>query len=525
MKSVLLTTIILIFIGSAQAANDKITVVTYHEVVQDVGKDSYAVSKTNFIEHMDFIRDHGYTPVSLKLIEKVRQGKAKLPSKPVLLTFDDGYMSYYNTVVPILRTYEYPSVAAVVTAWLDGRYIPPEYRGKGKLMNWQHIKKLAKSNLVEIASHSDNLHRGLPSNPQGNERAAAITRAYDPIEDTYEDDSTYRLRVKNDLARSAHLLSQKLGRFPLAIVWPYGEYNQHVVDEAVKIGFKYHMTLDDGPAHLSKLPHTHRIMMVNNPDGYWFGKELRHEVLVKPKHRFVELSLEPFLGKDRNKQEAILGRLLDRVQAIKVNTVIISPFTQDFKRTYFFTKQMPVATDVLNRTTHQLFTRLQDTVQFVFIRVPKKVNATSPTKLYTDLSRIVAFNGVVFDADIDPRYAADIKRAVNYNLPNVKYGTEGVPAISELKPEFVIYSLNANAPKQKMTQLLATLKNLPYQAFVSLDRIQGVKDEILSDRLRYLRSYGIKHFGYRYDDYLSEKPKQGLVTQTFSASTLTPNGG
>ncbi len=42
-----------------------------------------------------------------------------LPPKAVLLTFDDGYLSFYTRVYPLLRAFNYPAVLGVVGAWID----------------------------------------------------------------------------------------------------------------------------------------------------------------------------------------------------------------------------------------------------------------------------------------------------------------------------------------------------------------------------------------------------------------------
>ncbi len=52
-------------------------------------------------------------------MEDARAGRSRLPEKPVLLTFDDGYESFYRLVFPLLKAYQYPAVFAVVTGWLD----------------------------------------------------------------------------------------------------------------------------------------------------------------------------------------------------------------------------------------------------------------------------------------------------------------------------------------------------------------------------------------------------------------------
>jgi biofilm PGA synthesis lipoprotein PgaB len=93
----------------------------------------------------------------------------------VLITFDDGYRSMYDHAWPILKAWKIPAVVAVVGVWeddrttvnFDGKIIP-----RAKLMSWKELRELADSGLVEIGSHSFDMHRGIKGNPQGSEEPA-----------------------------------------------------------------------------------------------------------------------------------------------------------------------------------------------------------------------------------------------------------------------------------------------------------------------------------------------------------------
>lgn len=182
-------------------------VLTYHNVVE--GKvsgqtDTPTVSRSKLIEHFDWLKNNGYTPVSWRQIKEAEAGKGSLPEKPVLLTFDDGYLSFYQTVFPLLQQYRYPAVLAVVTSWLDEKdYVPygTIKLPRNRFLSWPQIKTLQQSGLVEIASHSDNLHRGQAGNPMGSEFAAALSGYY--RNGRYETAEEYRHRIEVDLKTSA----------------------------------------------------------------------------------------------------------------------------------------------------------------------------------------------------------------------------------------------------------------------------------------------------------------------------------
>jgi biofilm PGA synthesis lipoprotein PgaB len=164
-----------------------VTVLTYHDIVADPGKDKYGVSLQSFESQLEYLKKNNYHPISLSLFIQASKGKATLPSQAVLLTFDDGLVSFRENVVPLLAKYGYPSVLSIVTGWVDGIEQPDEYRGK--LLSWDDLRQLQKSPLIEIVSHSHNLHHWITSSPQQFQAPAGITHRFDPKTRTYENES------------------------------------------------------------------------------------------------------------------------------------------------------------------------------------------------------------------------------------------------------------------------------------------------------------------------------------------------
>lgn len=92
------------------AENSKIdattlTVIGYHEITdhKDALIPSYAVTAQQFSEHIDWLQNNGYHFINVDQLIKAHQGKYTLPTKPVLLTVDDGYQSFYQNAYPIVR--------------------------------------------------------------------------------------------------------------------------------------------------------------------------------------------------------------------------------------------------------------------------------------------------------------------------------------------------------------------------------------------------------------------------------------
>jgi biofilm PGA synthesis lipoprotein PgaB len=183
---IIIITCIIVSLSNGILAKDmqpgEFLVFCYHNVpIKANPADSYGVSQNIFVEQMEYLRTHGYHPVSLGDILNTREGKKDLPDKPILLTFDDAYISYYNFVFPVLKKFDYPSLLAVVGSWIDN---PPEGLPE-PLMSWDQIREVAQSDLVEIASHTYDLHKGIRYNPQGNVGPAVNILAFDSETETY----------------------------------------------------------------------------------------------------------------------------------------------------------------------------------------------------------------------------------------------------------------------------------------------------------------------------------------------------
>ena len=82
------------------------------------------------------------------------------------------------------------------------------------------LTQMQKSGLVEIGSHSYDLHHGILGNPQGNTQPAATTRLYDRATRTYESDRDYAQRIQRDLVKNNQLFKQHGLKAPRAMVWP-----------------------------------------------------------------------------------------------------------------------------------------------------------------------------------------------------------------------------------------------------------------------------------------------------------------
>ncbi len=333
-------------------------VLSYHAVVQKaMPGEMYSIPKQVFVEQMEYLRTHGYVPVSLDDILKAGKGEKALPKNPVLLTFDDAYISYYEFVLPILEKFGYPSLLSVVGSFIDN---PPEGLPE-ELMSWDQIREVASNELVEIISHTYDLHKGIQYNPPGNVWAAGAILAYNPETETYETEGEYSERIENDFRMQEDTLSRYIGFKPRGLAWPYGKYTSIGIEIARKEGFLFSFTLENGFANMNNLYEINRNLILNEPIKEFIKvlKKPEEEIMV----RAVQVDLDLIYDPDSyEKTDENLGKLIDRLVEMKVNTVFLQAFadpdgTGDIKSVYFHNRVLPVRADIFSHAAHQMIIR------------------------------------------------------------------------------------------------------------------------------------------------------------------------
>ncbi len=453
-RLVVLFWVLLLSLGASSrllaAPSGEVILLCYHEI-SEPGESlaaDYAVSPTLLVRHLDWLKNNGYHFVSMDDVLADRAGQRALPPKAVLLTFDDGYRSVYTHVFPLLKMYRAPAVIALVGSWqeaqdrvdFDGRSVP-----RTDLLSWAEIREMQDSGLVEVASHSYALHRGIQANPQGNMEPAATSRRYLAEQKGYESEAAYSQRVYNDLRQNSALIRRQLGKAPRIMVWPYGAHNAIAREQAARAGMPVTMNLDDGP-NVGSVPlnQMRRILI----DSHVSVPVLEREIGVRSRNvsdndraaKIMHVDLDNIYDPDPAQQERNLGHLLDRIQLMGVNTVYLQAFSDpdgngSADALYFPNRHLPLRADLFNRVVWQISTRTK--VKRVYAWMPmlafelpagepaardlvetEQVDAShlnmgyhrlspfSPRArqvirdIYQDLSRSVQFEGLLFHDDV-----------------------------------------------------------------------------------------------------------------------------
>ena len=340
-------------------------VLGYHDISAEGQKlppfDRMAVADRNFEDHIEWLLAHGYHFISLQQVIDAHAGTLKLPEKALLLTFDDGFESFYTRVFPVLKAHRIPAVEAVIGTWMDGS-AKPDVPGIKPILSWAQVKELQASGLVEIASHSFDMHTDVDANPQGGHAAAVTARRYLPAAHRYESDAEYAARLARGMQRSSDFIFEHTGKRPRALVWPFGEYNSLAVAAAKKAGMPITLALNDGANDArDSLAVIDRLMMTDDPEVPAFADIITSLRADRPQ-RVMHVDLDYVWDKDPDQQRRNLDALVARVAASGATTVYLQAYSDpdgdgNADALYFPNRHLPVKEDLFGYTAAQLKNR------------------------------------------------------------------------------------------------------------------------------------------------------------------------
>lgn len=101
---------------------DRLTVLGYHRICDafaphfDGYEPNVSATPAMFARQMDFVRDN-FNVIDLQTLHAFVVHKRPLPPRPLLITFDDGYLDNYENAYPILRERNLPAVIFIVSDW------------------------------------------------------------------------------------------------------------------------------------------------------------------------------------------------------------------------------------------------------------------------------------------------------------------------------------------------------------------------------------------------------------------------
>ncbi len=234
----------------AQAAQaPRATVLCYHRFGPTVA-DSMTVRTARFESHLRVMRELGCNVIPLSsLVDYLAGRRADLPPKAVVITVDDGHITQFTEMHPVIERAQVP-----ITLFI----YPSAISSASYAMSWDQLRQLHASPLVQVGGHTywhpNFKHERKKQKP--------------------EDFARF---VSAQLLKSKAVLDKKLGKVWPYLAWPFGICDSELMDLAQAAGVEAAFTLDAQPATrgqpLLALP---RYLMVDRVDEAALVRLLGH---------------------------------------------------------------------------------------------------------------------------------------------------------------------------------------------------------------------------------------------------------
>lgn len=190
-------------------------ILMYHNLSNNGGDDSISAEK--FEQHISTLYELGYNSVSFsQLCDYVQKG-IDLPEKPVVITFDDGYLSNYEIAYPILKKYNTKATMFVIGVSVGSReYYKDTNHSITPHFSYEQAREMEQSGLVDIQSHTYDMHMWAPYEKQQTEVRPNILRTKD------ESDKSYLEALERDLEKTNADFEKHLSKKATVLSYPGG---------------------------------------------------------------------------------------------------------------------------------------------------------------------------------------------------------------------------------------------------------------------------------------------------------------
>ncbi|MFD2329647.1 polysaccharide deacetylase family protein [Cohnella sp. GCM10020058] len=253
---------------------NRVIVLMYHDVSPSP-TDVHSLSASNFERQLQLMKDNNFHWITMSQYRNFILHDRPVPENAVLLTFDDGYESFYKYAYPLLKRYGAPATSFLIVGTVGN----PKMPGVEKL-NWDQVKEMHRSG-IDFYSHTYNLHYYAPTDARGKHPEPALSsRLYLKDKGRRETQTEYEARVDADLKQANDVLKQELGEDNHVLAFPYGAFSESLLQICRKRGIDVTLTVKSG---LNKPGQTNGFRL--NAGGMSNNPELQLALMKQAKQR------------------------------------------------------------------------------------------------------------------------------------------------------------------------------------------------------------------------------------------------
>ncbi len=207
--------------------NAQVVVYGYHRFEKKIRRPDTEITPEAFEEQMKMLKEKNIPVIPMQDFLAWKRGEKNIPSRAVVLTFDDGWKTQYEVAWPILKKYGFPFTLFIYTEGVR----PGHFAGGGS-MSWENLEEMRDAG-VDIQGHSAT-HQDL-------------RKAYDAIAKKKLTPEEYEEWLANETAGVKKVLEDKLGIRVNAFAVPYGKHDENVRKAVMKGGYEAMFTVYGQP--------------------------------------------------------------------------------------------------------------------------------------------------------------------------------------------------------------------------------------------------------------------------------------
>ncbi len=231
-----------------------VPIIMYHQVSENKSIwGDYVIPLSVLENDFQYMKEHNITPISFEDLKSFTEKGEKLPKNPIIITFDDGEKSFITKVLPLLEEFNFPANVNIVGALVELYTKNGDTDDRYAYLNEEDIKNLSENKLVELGSHSYNLHS--LSNRRG------MGKIYGESREEYE--KLIRADIEKFNKNFERVTKEKTN----IIAYPYGIKNDILKNLVKEYGFDITLTCREEVNRLSVGSSLEELARFNRPYG------------------------------------------------------------------------------------------------------------------------------------------------------------------------------------------------------------------------------------------------------------------
>lgn len=200
----------------ASSSSVRVPIAVYHGIRDTSPEEPLDVRQFNispaiFNEQLRYLYENDFHTITFAMLHDAIVNGTPLPSKPVILSFDDGWRTQYLNALPILKKYDFTATF----------FLYPNVIEHTNYMTWDEVRALQDAGM-EIGSHSKSHQYMTKQTPE-------------------------EQQIEVQLSNS--ILEEKLGIEITTFAYPFGLYDSEIQNMLQDAGYTTARSLDTGSTH------------------------------------------------------------------------------------------------------------------------------------------------------------------------------------------------------------------------------------------------------------------------------------